>query len=407
MKFLFRTLIILIITFFTLKFAIFFFNNGHETSNNIGNFNIKENLQVNENNNYYFQITHEDFNLNFQINKNFNKDENVISKIQYQNIDGYECILPIFKGNEILTDIMCLKDNTITYAHDLNNDKLNEFQEELRKYGYNKEDFQDNADPVNLSNTQTLYKDNLLENHYIAMESYKGLNLFNSDTSVAQIFENDVYKKPISLFYDKYYIVADYSDEYAFKYFYVVNIINGTKTEIRSYDEISFDSYIQGAVDNDIYLFDPDARVQYKISLEYETVEQVGNKDNIKYYNGTWTTMTLNEALSGKKFDNYYTDEIEGYSKVDKIGDKTGYYYMYEQIDNGYNVYRADIQNKNLRTYLFTTTNINSVIYLEDAIYYQNNNDFNYYNNKGNRKIITNTELQFNDDINLGVYKND
>lgn len=398
MKFLLKSLITFLILYTVLKFTIFFFNKGHTVNYNIGNFNIKEILNTKENNNYYFDITTEKTKMNFQINENYNKSEKVIKKLYYKKIDLYKCFLPIFKNNKILTDIMCLKDDTIYYAHDLNNANINNY---FKQYGYDPSPYKDNAQGITISNSQTLYKDNLLENNYIAIESYKGLTLFNSKENSVKIFNNDVYKKPISIFTDKYYIVADYNSEYSFKNFYIVNIINGQKTNIRSYDDISFDSYIEGVVDDEIYLFDKDAGKQYKISIKYESVEEIGNKDNIKYYNGKWTTITLSEALNGKKFENYYVN-IKGYDKAEKIGN---YYYLYKKVNNQYSVYKADIQNKKLKTYLFETTDLNSVIHVKDKIYYRNNNDFYYYSNNGIRKILTNTELEFNDDISLGVYE--
>lgn len=402
MKYLFKTLIIFIITFIALKFILFLFDTGHTVNYNIGNFKVKEELKTKENNNYYFELEHENFKINFQIKQNYNKAEKVISKIQYKKIDDYTCVLPIFKNGKILTDVMCLKDNDITYANNLNNKKIKEYLKTLEKYGYNQNDFQDKASEIKLSNTQTIYQDNFIENHYIAMETYKGLNLFNGSASNVEIFDNDVYTKPISFFTDKYYIVADYTENYTFKIFHVINIINGKQTDIRSYDDISFDSYIEGAIGTDIYLFDRDANKQYKISIENESVEQFHDKDNLQTYNGKWENMSLSDAINGTTFNNYYTDDIEGYDKVDKVGN---YYYIYQQENDHYKVYRSDIQNKKLKTYLFDTTNLNSIIYLDDTIYYQNGNTFYYYNNYGSRKVITNTELEFNNDISFGVYE--
>lgn len=399
MKYLFKTLIILIITFFSLKFILFIFDSGHEVNYNVGNFKVKETLNTKENPNYYFELTHENFQINFGINQNYNKAEKVLTKIEYKKIDGYECLLPIFKANTILTDVLCLKDDTITYAHDLNNKNINNY---FKKYGYNRENYQDKADAIKLSNTQTIYKDNFLENHYIAMETYKGLNLFNGSEDNIQIFENDVYTKPISYFTGKYYIVADYTENYTFKIFHVINIINGKQTDIRSYDEISFDSYIEGAVDDDIYLFDKDANKQYKISIKNESVEEFNDKDTLQTYNGKWENISLSEAINGKTFNNYFTNDIKGYDKVDKVGN---HYYIYQKEENTYKVYRADKQNKKLKTFLFKTTNPSSVIYLDDTIYYINGNTFYYNNNYGERKLITNTELEFNSDISFGAYK--
>ena len=401
MKYLFKTLIVFTTIFLSLKFLLFLFNDGHNITYNVGNFKIKEILNTKNNNNYYFELTHEKFKINFQINKDYTKAENIIKKIEYKKIDGYECILPIFKNNNILTDVMCLKNNEITYAHNLNNSNIKKYLKTIKNY--NQENYQDKATAIKLSNTQTIYKDNFLENHYIAMETYKGLNLFNGNENSVKIFENDVYTKPISFFTDKYYIVADYTQTYTFKNFYVINIINGKKINIRSYDDISFDSYIEGAIGTDVYLFDRENNKQYKISIEDESVQEFHDKNNLQTYNGKWQDMTLSEAINGVKFNNYYTEDIKDYDKVDKINN---YYYMYQKENNHYKVYRADIQNKKIKTYLFNTTNLDSIIYLEDAIYYQNGNTFYYYTNNGERKVITNTELEFNNDISFGVYQN-
>ena len=402
MKYLFKTLIIFTVIFFALKCLLYLFDTGHSITYNIGNFKINETLDTKDNNNYYFELNHEDFKINFQINKDYKKAEKVISKIIYKKIDGYQCILPIFKNNTILTDVMCLKNNEITYASNLNNEKINSYLKTLKKYGYNQNDYKDNASEIKLSNTQSIYQDNFLENHYIAMETYKGLNLFNGNTNNVKIFENDVYTKPISFFTDKYYIVADYTQNYSFKIFHVINIINGKQIDIRSYDEISFDSYIEGAIGTDIYLFDKENSKQYKISIEDESVEEFHDKDHLQTYNGKWENMSLSDAINGKLFNNYYTDDIKGYDKVDKVGN---YYYLYQKENNHYKVYRADTQNKKIKTYLFDTTDINSIIYLDDTIYYQNGNTFYYHTNYGERKVITNTELEFNDDLSFGVYK--
>lgn len=398
MKFLLKSLALFLGILILLKYIVFILNPGHITKYNIGNFEIKEKLDTKNNNNYYFEITGEKLNINFQIYKDYNKEEKIIKKLGYQKIDGYDCFLPVFKNKEILTDIMCLKESVITNAFTLNNEEIiNSF----KKYGYDENKYKDSDKEITISNTETLYKENIPQNNYLAEESYRGLTLYTSKDSMINLFENDVYKKPISIFTDKYYIVADYNSEYTFKYFHLVNIINGEKKTIRSYDDISFDSYIMGAVDKDIYLFDKEARKQYKISIKYESVEEIGNKDNIKYYDGKWKKITLNEALNERHFENNKAN-IKGYDKSDKIGD---YYYLYKKEDNKYKVFRADIKNKKIKTYLFETTDLNSIIYVKDKVYFKNGNIFYYYGNNKINKILKNTELEFNNDINIGVYE--
>ncbi len=297
---------------------------------------------------------------------------------------------------------MCLKDNKINYYHNMNSKEIENFAKEMKKYGYDKNNYIDSSKSKRINNTLSINKNNFPKTHYIAMETYRGLQLLNSTNEEVKLFDNDVYKKPISIFTDKYYIVADYNSNYTFKKFYVVNIINGNIKEIRSYDELSFDSIMEGAVDDDIYIYDKDKNAQYKISIEKETVEK---ETNIKYYNGKWSTITKTEALKGKKFDNYQSKDIKGYDKVHKIGDNTGYYYLYQKENNNYNVYRADVQNKKIKTYLFQTSDLNSIIYLNEYVYFIKGNSLYYYNGKGTYKVITNKELEFNEDISFGIYE--
>lgn len=398
MKFLLKSLAVFLGILIVLKYIVFLLNPGHEVKYNIGNFEIKETLETKNNNNYYFEIKGEKQKINFQIYKDYGKQERVIQKLAFQEIDGYDCFLPVFKNKEILTDIMCLKENTIINAASLNNQTITNA---FKIYGYDEKKYKDSDREITVSNTETLYKENIPNNNYIAEESYRGLTLFSSKDSMVNLFENDIYKKPISIFTNKYYLVADYNSEYTFKYFYLVNIINGEKKTIRSYDDISFDSYIMGEVDGDIYLFDKDARKQYKISIEYESVEEVGTKDNIKYYDGKWKTITLNEALNEKHFENNRVD-IKNFDKSYKIND---YYYLYKKEDGKYKIYRADKQNKKLKTYLFETNDITSIIYIKDKVYFKNGNTFYYYGDNKINKILKNTELEFNNDISLGVYE--
>ena len=59
---------------------------------------------------------------------------------------------------------------------------------------------------------------------------------------------------------------------------------------------------------------------QYKISIKDESVVEFNDKNNLQTYNGKWEDMTLSDAINGKLFNNYYTNDIKGYDKVDKVG---------------------------------------------------------------------------------------
>ena len=70
MKYLLKTLIIFTVIFLALKGLLFLFDKGHQITYNVGNFKIEETLTTKDNN-YYFNITHENFKINFQIKREF------------------------------------------------------------------------------------------------------------------------------------------------------------------------------------------------------------------------------------------------------------------------------------------------------------------------------------------------
>lgn len=401
MKYLLKTFLFLLVLLIILKFTIHKLNSGHEITYTRGNFNITENYYAKEDN-YMFNLKKDKLNLKFDIIADYNKKKNIITKVYYKKIDNYDCVLPVFDKNKFFTDIMCKKDNTVYYAYQINNKNIEKFAKTMEKNGYKMDRYKDKTEKHNLSETNYIYKENVIDNHYLALENYKGIELYNSKKSEIKLFENDVYKKNISLFFDKYYLVADYNNQYTFKIFKVINIINGTEKEVRSYDEISFDSIIQGVVNNEVYIFDKDSKKQYKINIEKETVEKVGEGNNIKYYNGKWGTMKLSEALNDKVFNNYQIN-INAVEKADKIG---GYYYLYEKTKNGYSVYKTYDKKVSQKIYLFETDDVNSVIYLNNYIYFKKGNIFYYYSKDGIKKVLESEELKFNNDISLGVYIN-
>ena len=383
------------------------FDKGHNISYSVGNFTVKEKLKVNGFNNtdaYYFVINSGGFKINFQLLKSYNKDEKIIKKIKYIKTNKYQCILPIYKNGDINSDVMCLSGNTIMYAHDIDDEDVSAFQKSLKEFGYDASIYEDKASSKKISGTVSVSFDNVKDNNYIAVESYKGITLIGSKARDIKIFDNDVYKKPVSIFTDKYYVVADYNSQYTFKIFYIVNLVNGNIKEIRSYDDISFDTVMQGVVNGEVYFFDKDSLTQYKINIDDEVIKKVRTKDNLLDYTGfKWGTMTLASAIDGKIFDNYKYKDMVGYEKVQKIGKKYGYYYLYKKVDNGYAVYRADILNKKLHTYLFTTTDISSVMFRGSDVYFVNGNNLYYYSDTGVKKVVTDTEIEFNDDIDFGV----
>ena len=414
---------ILIILFFLiiylgLRVEYRFFGDGHKYTYTIKtndiSFEVKEEFVNDKNNsNYYFSFKKDDELFYYKTFNNFKNQAKIVKDIYYYESEKYKCILPIYKNNLIISDILC-KDGSYTYFyHDLKdlNKELDDFALSLSSIGYNVENWIDSSEFVK-DNNLSVYKLNIPNNHIIALTDYKGLNIVNKQkiTSVP-LFNSDVYQKKINIIYQNKYLVADYNAKYRFHELYLVDLLTGEKSTIISDKEISFDSYIQGVVDGKVYLYDRDSKKQFAINIDKKEVFEVGNQiKGIMIFNGEdWEQISALTA-SKEKIKFYYNEQLKNYEQYDKVyqygTEKYGYYYYFKKVDDRYLVYRSSIKNDEQLTYLFTTTNIDNIIFYNQYIYFIED-DFikNYSDQNGVKKVIQYKELKFNDNLYFNVYQ--
>lgn len=414
MKKLFYMLIILFMLYLGIQFAFNFFSKGSDNTyiiedGNMGFEVIEKSYFVDKSNNYTYNIKAKDNTFSFQINKDFNKSSQVLTKIKYYKDNINECILPIFKNDSIVVDMMCYNKGKLTYYYNLKgqNNNLDNFVSQIEEYDVYK--FIDKAKTEKLEGIG-IYTDNLVNNHYLGITNYKGIfdisSNFNSIIYNISLFREDVYKPKIATFMDNYYITADYNEEHEFYKFNVVDLVKLDTYTISSEKLISLDSYIQGAVDGKVYLYDKDNKTQYEINVEKRSiVTYTGN--SLKYYkDGNWTTMTTTQANDELKFSSSTNDLIDNnYARIDKVGKDVGYYYMYKKNGNKYDVYGMSIQDNNSIMYLFSTETIDNIYYIDNYVYFVNNNKVQIFSHEfGVKNLVQYNELQFNKNLNISVY---
>ena len=420
MKKLVNLLTILLILYFGIEISFIKLNKGHDLEYKIKKnnkvFNIKEvykRKRKNEIDNYYFEIKVDDITFNYQTYNNYKGKNYIIKNINYFEDDNYKCI-NITNNKEALSDLICIKDNIqYFYSSIKGTDKeLDEYVSNLKIHKIYKDNLKNkiDADPV------ILYLDNLIEDHYVSLQNYKGLYLINKKDKIKNVdlFKNDVYTNKINTVMNKYYVTADYNKEYKFHYFYLINLKTGKKTKITSDDDISLDSYIEGSIDKDFYLIDNSDKKQYRINIKNNTVSISGDKSKgiSLYKNNAFYTGSIYDALENEIYFYKYTQNTEfnkkDYTKVDKVGNKlSGYYYVYLKENDSYKVYRANVQNKNILTYLFTTTDLNDIHYYRDYIYFKDGLYVKYYQDDlGVKTLLKDKELEFNDSIKFGLFVN-
>lgn len=412
MKKLLRLLILLFA--FYLLFQIIFnvFSNGYKVEYNVSGFDVVEVLTQKtkgEYDNYYFEISTENNTFSIQTLEELNLTKKVIKEIKYYKDDQYECILPILKNDTLFTDAICsYNNNNFYYYHDLkgNNSLLDQFMSSIEIYDgtiYNL-----NEEIKKENNYITAYQYDIPD-LYMILESYKGVYFINQKDgfTAKDLFTKDTYSKDIHTFIKNYYVTADYSEDFEFHDFYVVNIKNYSVFKITSNNAISIYSYIQGSVGNSVYLIDTSAKKQYEINIKTKTVIEVGNdQTGIKIYqNGEWTEGNIYDAINNKLL---FTDSVSlsdfngiSYARVDKVGgEKSGFYYLYENTKNGYNVYRVNVQNSNSKIYLFTTNNIDNIVYDQDRVCYKDDVYIKCYQDSiGVKLIVKNKEISFNNSL--------
>ena len=200
-----------------------------------------------------------------------------------------------------------------------------------------------------------------------------------------------------------YYIIADYERNYTFKYFYIVNLSTKEVKKLETKRDISYDSYIQGIVDNKLYIYDKDNENQYEINVINNEINLISSDKYIKYYtNNKWEKMNKVKAnkeiyFDYETLDNYFTD-------YDIVKESRDYYYLFKRDGISYKLYRVDKNNIAVYKYILDVPTTD-ITFNDNYIYYVYKNKLYYYSDSvGIKTILENSELEFNDTIKYYIH---
>ena len=197
------------------------------------------------------------------------------------------------------------------------------------------------------------------------------LNINNNYKSI-KLFNNDMYDLPLTYQFKNYLVIPDYNSKYTFNKFYIINTDNNKVTNFSFKYDIYYNSYFMGDYKNNIYLYDMQNHLEYKINIYKETVEKVSN-----------------QVLKNDYFKKISTN------KLDKVNVK------FEYIKNFY----YEIENEVL--YFVTPVNkiiasklkVQNIVYSdENNCYFISNDTLYFVNNNLTYKIMTYSEWNFNND---------
>ncbi len=401
---------IFIILFLIIFICIHFLSKGYTRKYKVKNYSIKEVYtkdEQDEHDNYYIEIVANNVVYNYQFYTDFKDNNKIVKDVLYY--DGeYKCVLPIL-SDKVKVDLLCYKDNEYYNYQTIKgaDSKLDSFVDKIPSDKYDIADFEDNKDNDTKYDKITYYKNNIPSKYGISITTLKGIiSIVNNKVYKTDLFDKDVYKREISAYSLNYYFSANYNSKQEFKEVYIVNLLNGKDKTIKTSDYISFDSYIQGIVDNSVYIYDINNEKQYKVNLKDNTVTEVGNSDKgIKYFDGNWSLISSIKANNKQLFKNNNI-KSNGHYYTYKAGNKlSGFYYYLYSSENGYDVYKANAQNKKIKKFLFSVKDVNDIQCIDDYIFYKDNDSIKLYSEyTGIKTIIENSELEFNENIIYNIY---
>ncbi|MDD3048791.1 MAG: hypothetical protein PHQ89_02215 [Bacilli bacterium] len=377
-------------------------------------------LNKRDTNSYYYEISDQKNNIlsSFKITGKYKGFKKYLKRIKVYKDDNLFCIYPILKDNDVLLDVICKKnDEQVLYANlKGTNNNLDLFVESLKKLGYSHYSWEkEDLKTTELENVK-IYKNNLLDDQYIALWNYKGIYNINKEKPIKlTLLLNDQYDNNLSFILNNYYIIPNYNKKNSFDTLIKVNLKTSVVNNFKLDLNIAYNSFIQGRVDDDIYIVDKANNNQYKINILKEKISLFGYIDRASiYYNGKWQSKTIYDIVDNNLtfgFDEKIPESLNNnqYLSIDSVlGDTDGYYYMYTSSDNLVKAYRIDKQNTSIKTLLFKVPNISNIKYINKSIYFISEDILYMYSDEtGLRPLLKYHELIFNKSNMYEIYIDD
>jgi len=395
-KFLFISILVIIIIITINKFMHQNHNFNYELEYDKYNVLIDETYNHN-NQQYYIKILVNNIEFDLKLYGKQVSKQKIIDEVLFY--DGeYKCILPL--GNKFnIVDMMCYKNDIIyNYSQIKGLDKkLDEYASNLKEYNYNKWNKEESK--INEEQSLEIYNDSI----NIFITNYKGIySIKKGKIDDIKLFDKDIYNQRLNAFVDKYYAVLDYNEKYQFNKLYLINLENLTKEEIKIKQSISNNSYIQGIIDNKIYIYDTNNEQQTVIDINKKEAKAL-NEEKIKYYsNNTWSDISKAKANKIILFDNSLNITYKDFKVLTKNVDN---YYFYQEQDGYYNIYYSSLETPHIIKYMCKVKTLQNIKIADKQVYYRNEDSIiSYSEQTGYQLLIKNKELKFNDSIKFYIY---
>lgn len=404
MKKIFNFTLVLAILFLVFQFGITIFKSKHSVDYSIK----KEDKEIaiheeyfkdKKVDYYYFELTINKVKFVFDVNNNFNKQKKIIDDVKVYEKDDLMCISPVYIKNNNDPEIVCnINKDQYSYYEVAKNYNISNFIDVIDNYNLEKHSSSNKT--VNVGRNK-VYEDNMYEDENVLVYNYSYLSkIYKYNDKRINFAKYDIYHNDLGILIDKYYVLPKYENRPEYISLLIINIETEKIEELDIEERLSTNIYINGVVDNKLYLFDKSNLVQYEIDPKKKTYRITGNqKSNAQYYNaGKWETKNIYD-FSRQELTFKYSYPVK--EKYVEAFETDKFYYYYNNNNEFYKVYK---KNLNKPIFLFKFNDMKEVKVSNDCIYFINNNTLYRYDDNGLKKILTNNEFQYNYENIYSVY---
>lgn len=388
--------LVIIIIFFSIRFlTLKSLKKEHRVSYELKNYEVVENFYLEGKKHWYDIIIKDKSNFYYySLNENLNKSKKIIKDIKVINENNLTCIVPIYKKN-MERNIYCNKNNSYISMHYLiseDNEDFNKILEKAKKY--NIKIPKENDSKAKYKKLE-INKDNIPNDYKFLIWDYKGIYIIDrKNSSYQKILNYDLYENLMSTIIDKYYVLFENTSVNGIENIYYYDIIKNKLRSFKLDNKLSKDSYINGVIDDLIFITDSKKKKQYTFNIKKKELEEIGNEEKLYqiYENGIQKFLSKSDFFQKKQ---YFKNTLEKDKIITSKNLKKEYNYLYYLEDN--KMYRAIKSNKKDPELLFELSNIKDwqivdrdiLLIAEDTLYL-------YTDNKGLRKILKSSELNYN-----------
>ena len=366
----------------------------HDFTYKINKYKIHEHFYINKNHFYDMTIVNNKNNYTYTLNKKLSKQKRIIKSIKTYKSNNLVCIIPIYK-KDIDLDIYCNLDNeqvSKDYLVKTYNKDFDKILEKAKKYKIN---LPSSSNTKKKYKKLTVYQNNILDNYNYYVWNYKGIIVLNNkELKYQKVLNYDLYDSVMATSIDRYYVIFENTNVNGIENIYYYDSKKNKLNTFKLKDKLDKDSYINGVVDNYIYVTDRKNKKEYKINISKQKIEQVDDNLNyIVYENNKKKKLSKSDFfMNDQYFDNVFIKDKKITDSLELI--KEGNYYYYFK-DN--RIYRVLDTNKKYKILLLELEDIKEwKVYDNTIIIMARDSIYTYTDQEGLRKIIKSNELKYN-----------